>query len=219
MFENIGNDANVFAPQTNSPEYLEFQEKIVVIVQTLIQSELKEKQRQLLWLFIDREKTKYDISKILGRNNSTIQQNYNLIVKKISIALINNKDFLDLVNNLQPEYLKTKMLEWIKETKKTYRIQVYRCPVCKMKCKNKFFVKKHIIGHTDEDHKKYHKQQLDFIKNMLELYGFSVKWIYQHDDYLLFSISWIWTFWRKHYAGQSQKTLFTLYGTQNQDRQ
>lgn len=156
------------------------------------------------------EKRMNDIAKILEVNHSTIHNNYNLIIKKISIDLINNQKFLELIER-SPDYLKNKLYQWIEEVKEKYRIKKYNCPLCNQGFSNKFDIKKHLLKNNDINHKKYYKEQIGFIKKMLDKKGFSVDWIYEYDDYLLFSLSWIYNYWKKNYGKKTQGYLFKIF--------
>ena len=170
--------------------------------------------KKLFLLFSDNRKIT-DIAHIFGINHSTAYQNYNLIIKKISVKLINNKDFLSLIKTL-PEYLRDNMFRWIEDIKENHNIKRRRCPICRKMFNSKFDVKKHLQKENDKKHLKYYKDQIKFIKTMLKKHGFSVKWIYKHKDYLLFSLSWIWNYWEKKYESKITKTLRRIFRQKRQ---
>ena len=206
LFENIPNEHNLFDHNPHSEIYINFYDEILRIIHYISQKKLNINQKKILILFLD-GKTPYEISSIVGVNHSTLYQNYNIIIKKISSELINHKDFLSIICDL-PQYLREKMFCWIDEIKTKYKIKkYYECPICKMQFPDKYKVKKHLrLG--DKKHKKYYQKQIDFIKKMLKKYGFSVSWIYEHEDYLLFSLSWIWNFWKKNYINKKSFKYF-----------
>jgi len=204
LFENIENERNIFERKSNSPEYEKFYNDTLKIVKNIIKKKLNVNQKKLLLLFLE-GKSKYEISKILGINNSTVHQNYNLIIKKISISLIEDEEFMKILNGV-PEYLKNNLLDQIDEIKEKYEIKEYHCPVCNKKFKNKYNIKKHIFKINDKQHIKYYKKQLKFINKSLKNHGFNVQWIYENKN-LLFSLSWIYNYWRKNYAEKGSKNF------------
>jgi DNA-binding CsgD family transcriptional regulator len=200
MFENIPNERNLFDHKPYSEIYQDFYKEILRIIHYIAQKKLNIYQKKILILFLE-GKTPYEISSIIKVNHSTMYQNYNIIIKKISSELVNDDDFLAFIYKL-PQYLRKNMFDWIEEIKDRYNIKkYYSCPVCEMHFKDKYKVKKH-LQQGDNNHKEYYKKQLNFIKKMLKKHGFSVKWFYEHDDYLLFSLSWIWSFWEKNYKNK-----------------
>jgi hypothetical protein len=125
---------------------------------------------------------------------------------------------MDLIMSV-PDYLQKNMFDWMEEIKEKYNIQKeHVCPICHEVFNNKFNVRKHLIKENDKEHSNYYKAQIKFIKKMLRKHGFSVKWIYRHEGYLLFSISWIWTFWKENYERGIQKTLFGIFKTRRKNR-
>lgn len=213
MFENIGNEGNLFPRKSHSEEYEEFYKSILRIIHKIIQKELNINQKKFLLLFLNNKKI-YDISKILNINNSTVHQNFNLIVKKISLGLIKDDEFLNLLYKI-PTYIRENMFQWIEDIKRQYKVKKYsKCPVCKKRFQDKYEIKKHILKEEKKNnklHKDYYKRQIKFIREMLKQHGFSVKWIYKHDNYLLFSLSWIWNYWRKHYDTRFKRNLFKIF--------
>lgn len=207
--ENLAEECNFFHIYPISQEYQAFYSDALLIIKDIVKKELSNKQKRLLLVFLENKRIN-DIAQILDVNHSTIHNNFNLIVKKISIGLVNDKKFLELIDR-SPDYLKNKLYQWIEETKEKYRIKKYRCPLCNHEFDNKFDIKKHLLKNNDTNHKKYYKEQIKFIKKMLDKNGFKVDWIYKHNDYLLFSLSWIYNYWTKNYGKKTQGYLFKIF--------
>ncbi len=197
FFQAFSNEDNLFYRKANSKEYENFYKACLKIVQDVIKIELTINQKRLLLLFLNDKKI-FHIAQMYNVNHSTIHQNYNLIIKKISIALINNDLFVELISTA-PERLKDNLYDWIEESKEKYNIKPHYCPICGHKFDCKYQIKKHINEVGDNPHIKYYKKQLRFIKKMLKKKGFSVAWIYKYDDKLLFSISWIYNLWKREF--------------------
>lgn len=211
QFENFPNEKNVFyvAERTYSPEHQSAFNNILKIVQRIIKDTMNIDQKRILMLFLN-DHSLFDISQLLQVNNSTIHQNYNLVIKKISIALINDPEFMTAIETA-PEYLGNKLIKWIDEVKQKYNLIKYICPICDQVFESKFLLKRHVIRQDDGPHKRYYKKQIKFIKKQLRKHGFAVAWIYEHENELLFSMSWIWNYWQKHYARKPKKNIFAIF--------
>lgn len=209
LLENIADDKNLFDSCPYTEERITFFRESLLLIKNIVKKELNFNQKKLLILFLEGRGI-YDISKIFQRSHGTIHQNYNLIVKKISLNLISNEKFFDIIKKL-PEYSQEKILEWIDDVKEKYNIVVHKCPICGMKFKNKYQIKTHIFKINDKEHKKYYREQLDLIHRNLKRYGFRVDWIYKMDDKLLFSLSWIYSLWEKQYGKKTKGNIFKVF--------
>ncbi len=205
MLENFPNEKNLFDFEPASKEYLSFWKSTGVILKEIMKKHLNYNQKKLILLFLEGHHL-YEISKILNRGHVTIYEKRSLIIKKLSIALINSRKFNLLINE-QPETLKRRLIEWKTESRKKYKLKPSYCPCCNKKFKNIYEIKKHIFQINDKTHIKYYNDQLKFIHKKLRKDGFNVKWIYELEDKLLFSLSWIYNLWKKNYGHKFKKNL------------